>query len=105
MKTNLSDIKERVLANGINGKYVHSDKMTIGHITIKKDAILPSHSHPNEQITQILAGRLQMEIDGLTEILETGDIRIIPSNAIHSAVALADCEVIDTFYPSREDYK
>jgi hypothetical protein len=30
---------------------------------------------------------------------------IIPSDTPHSAVALTDCKVIDTFSPTRDDYK
>ncbi len=79
--------------------------MTIGFVTIEKGAVLPAHSHPQEQATQMISGRLEMTIDGVTQVLEPGTITIIPSNAVHSAVALTDCVVTDTFYPVREDYK
>ena len=46
-----------------------------------------------------------MTINGITQVLEPDSITVIPSNAIHSANALTDCIVIDTFSPVREDYK
>ncbi len=105
MTINIDDIKTKELAKGITGRYVHSKNVTVGYVNIDKGAILPIHSHVNEQITQIISGRLEMTIDGVTKILEPNTITVIPSNAIHSAVALTDCIAIDTFYPIREDYK
>ncbi|MDP5158357.1 MAG: cupin domain-containing protein [Flaviramulus sp.] len=105
MNYKIEDIKPKELAKGITGKYVHSNNMTIGFVTIEKGAILPSHSHFHEQTTQIISGKLEMTISGETKILEPGSVTIIPSNVVHSANALTDCEVTDTFYPVREDYK
>lgn len=105
MSINISEIKPKVLAKGIIGRYIHTTNNTIGFIFIEKGAILPSHSHYNEQITQVISGKLEMTIDDVTKILEPGVITIIPSNIVHSAIALTDCTVTDTFYPVREDYK
>lgn len=105
MTLKFSDLKDKQLIEGIKGKYIHTDNNTIGLVSIKKDAILPAHSHVHEQITQVLSGKLQMTIGSVTQILEPDSITIIPSNTIHSALALTDCLVTDTFYPVREDYK
>lgn len=100
-----SEIPEKILAQGIKGKYIHTENNTVGLINIEKGAILPAHSHMHEQITQVISGKLEMTIDGETKILEPNAITVIPSNAIHSALALTNCVVIDTFFPVREDYK
>ena len=105
MNFNISKIPQRELAKGIKGRYVHTENTTIGFIDIEKGAILPAHSHFHEQTTQIISGKLEMTINGVTEILEPGTITIIPSDVVHSAVALTDCILTDTFYPIREDYK
>ena len=105
MTINISKIKEKELAKGIIGRYIHTENNTIGLVNIEKDAVLPAHSHFHEQITQVISGKLQMTIDGQTQILESDAITLIPSNTTHSAFALTDCVVIDTFYPVREDYK
>ncbi len=105
MTIKIEDIAKKELVRGITGRYVHSKNVTVGYINIDKGAILPEHSHVNEQITQMISGNLEMTINGQTKVLEPDTITIIPSNAIHSAVALTDCVVIDTFYPIREDYK
>lgn len=105
MTKKFADIPAKELAPGIIGKYIHTENVTIGYVDIKQDAVLPSHSHEHEQTTHILTGKLEMTIAGVTKVLISGSITIIPPNIIHSAVALSDCTVIDTFYPIRKDYK
>ena len=105
MTTNISEIPQRLLIKGIRGRYIHTENSTIGFVEIEKGAILPEHSHFHEQTTQIIEGKLEMIIGGETKILEPGMFTIIPSNVSHSAVALTDCLVTDTFCPVREDYK
>lgn len=102
---NISEIPEKELAKGITGRYAHSKNITIGFVNIIKGSVLPAHSHMHEQTTQIISGKLEMTIGDITKILEPGEITIIPSNVVHSAMALTDCVVTDTFYPVREDYK
>jgi len=102
---NISKIPQKDLTEGIKGRYFHTDSNTIGFVDIDKGAVLPAHSHFHEQITQITEGQLEMTIDGITQILEPGTIHFIPSNVVHSAVALTDCKVTDIFSPVREDYK
>ncbi len=105
MTHKFSDIPEKDLVEGIKGKYIHTDNNTVGLINIEEGAVLPAHSHVHEQITQVISGKLEMTIDGITKVLESDSITVIPSNAIHSANALTNCVVIDTFFPVREDYK
>jgi quercetin dioxygenase-like cupin family protein len=101
----ISDIEPKKLAMGITGRYFHTDSSTIGFVDIEKGAILPAHSHVHEQTTQVTEGRLEMTIDDVVQVLEPGMITLIPSNTVHSAIALTDCKVTDIFHPVREDYK
>lgn len=105
MTINISDIPERLLVKGIKGRYIHTETTTFGFVKIEKGAILPEHSHFHEQTTQIIEGKLEMIIGGKTKVLKPGMFTIIPSNVPHSAVALTNCVVTDTFCPVREDYK
>ena len=105
MTLSFSKIPSKELVKGVTGRYAHTKTFTVGYVTIEKGAIMPFHSHIHEQTTQVVSGQLEMTIDGKTEILEPGTIAVIPSNALHSARAITNCEVIDTFCPIREDYK
>lgn len=101
----LKDIQPKELAPGLTGYYTHGTKMTFGLVEIKAGSILPAHHHVHEQITYILEGKLDMKIDGKLCPLTAGMYYVIPSNVVHSAVAVTDCKVIDVFNPVREDYK
>ena len=105
MRKIISKIKTQQLAKGIKGRYFHTDNNTFGFVDIEKDAVLPAHSHMQEQTTQVTEGKLEMTIDGVVQVLEPGMITLIPSNTVHSALALTNCKVTDIFFPVRDDYK
>ena len=102
---NVRDIPSRELTSGIIGKYIHGAGTTLGYVHIRSGSELPSHHHVHEQITFILEGQLEMNIGGETMLLSAGDSHVIPSNTPHSAIARADCVVIDVFAPARDDYR
>ena len=101
----IKDISPKEVVPGITGYYAHGDKQTFGFVEIKKGSVLPEHHHVHEQITYIIEGQLNMVIGGEPCPLTAGMFHVIPSNTPHSAVAITDCKVIDTFSPAREDYK
>lgn len=101
----LSDIKEREIVPGFKAKMVHSDHMTLVFWNIEAGATLPEHSHPNEQMTTVIRGKFEMTVNGETHIMERGSVFVIPSNAGHSGKSIIDSELIDVFYPVREDYR
>ena len=100
----LKDIKARNPIPGFELKFIHGEKMTSAHWQIDKDAVLPEHSHPHEQISIVLEGKLELIIDGVINIMEPGKVAVIPGNTSHSGKALTDCIVLDVFCPIREDF-
>ena len=101
----ITSITPKQLTTGIIGHYVHGEKSTLGLVILEKGSTVPPHQHPQEQITYILEGNLQMVIDGKDYLLEAGSYHVIPSNIVHSAVAVTDCKLVDVFSAVREDYK
>lgn len=101
----LTDIPTREIRPGFFGKMVHGEKSTLAIWDIKKGSRLPEHSHPHEQITLILEGELEMIIGGEKFMMTSGATHAIPSNVPHSAFAHTDAKVIDSFAPSRDDYR
>lgn len=84
---------------------MHGHMMTAGRITIAAGSHFAEHAHPQEQITMILSGRLDMNIGGAAYTLTEGMVHVIPPHTLHSAYAVSDCVVIDVFHPVREDYR
>ncbi len=62
------------------------------------------HSHPNDQIAVMLAGRMLMEIDGEVRIMGPGEFAYVPKNTVHRIETLdEEALVLDVFAPFRED--
>ncbi|HXB95581.1 MAG TPA: cupin domain-containing protein [Puia sp.] len=101
----LQDIPVKQMLPGFFGKMVHGDNSSLVFWEIKKGSSLPEHHHVHEQITHIVEGQLEMVIGGEKYLFTAGTVHVIPSNVPHSAHALTDCRVIDTFAPARDDYR
>ena len=98
--------KEQVNA-GLARRLVTGDRIMLAHVYLKKDALVPQHSHHNEQITYILSGALRFWIgtDRAREIVvREGEVLHIPSNVPHEARALEDTLDVDIFSPPRQDW-
>jgi quercetin dioxygenase-like cupin family protein len=83
---------------------VHTENLTIARLQIAKDAVVPEHSHVNEQVATVERGALRFHIGGRDVVLGAGQSLAIPSNVPHSVVALEDTIVVDIFAPRREDW-
>lgn len=102
----LDTVEERELAPGFFARLVHSEKMTLAYWRIVEGAGLPAHSHPHEQVVNLLEGTFELTVDGRTRVLAPGnDVVVIPPNALHSGRALTPCRILDVFCPVREDYR
>jgi quercetin dioxygenase-like cupin family protein len=102
---NLNKEKEIEFFPGYFGRFVHSNSMTIAYVRIKAGASLPEHSHPHEQICNVIEGEFELTVDGKINLMKANNTYNIPSNAPHSGKAITDCRVIDAFSPVRDDYK
>ena len=101
----LSMLSSEELLPGFDGKFIHTENMSLGYWNIKAGSLLPEHAHVHEQVTHILEGQFEMTIDGKTELVEKGKVAVIPSGVKHSGRAITDCMALDVFQPVREDYK
>ena len=101
----LNSIEEKEPVPGYRVRFVHSQNMTFAYWNISAGAALPSHSHPHEQVANLIEGRFSLTVDGETRELKEGSVVVIPSEAVHSGRAVTDCRIIDVFYPIREDYR
>ncbi len=61
------------------------------------------HSHPHEQLSYCLKGRVRFTIDGKHVEIKAGETVVIPGGARHGAKALEPSALLDTFTPLRED--
>ena len=107
MKHILSEINPTEKIPGFYGRFVHMEGFTLAYWEVKEGAILPEHSHENEQITQVIRGRMRFRMgeNGEQEIeLGPGDVVVIPAFVPHEALAIGDVEEMDLWAPRRQDW-
>ncbi|WP_245947302.1 cupin domain-containing protein [Bacillus taeanensis] len=74
-------------------------------VTFEKNAVGAVHSHPHEQISYIVEGVFQFNLNGQIHIVKKGDSVYVPSNTSHGVKALEHHSIIlDVFTPQREDF-
>jgi len=97
--------KERV-TDVIYRRVISGERAMLAQIYLEKGALVPMHSHENEQITFLLEGTLKFWIGEEKEemILHAGEVLHIPPNVPHQAEALEDCVDVDVFSPPRQDW-
>jgi quercetin dioxygenase-like cupin family protein len=101
----LNDIPVKEIRPGFFGKLLYGEASTLAFWDIMEGSTLPEHHHVHEQITYVIEGQLEMIIGGEKYLFTPGMVHVIPSNVPHSALALTDCRVIDSFVPARDDYR
>lgn len=103
----LDDMPLEVVNPLLSRRLITGERMMYAQVLLKKGAIVPRHSHDNEQITFIVDGALKFWI-GADEsevlVVRAGEVLLIPSNVPHKAEALEDTVDVDIFCPPREDW-
>ena len=88
----------------IERHFVVGGEVMLARILLKKGAVVPLHSHHNEQVTWVQEGALEFQIDGRTVVVRAGEVLCIPPHMPHAATALEDTVDIDVFTPPRADW-
>ena len=88
----------------ISRKVITGRNEMIAQVHLKKDALVPEHSHVSEQISYIVEGALRFWIGGEELVLRAGELVVIPPNVPHKALALEDTLDLDIFSPIRQDW-
>jgi quercetin dioxygenase-like cupin family protein len=83
----------------------YGEQVMIVHFILEEGAVVPPHSHPNEQVGYVVEGEMEMTIGDEILRLQAGDSYLAPANVEHSAQAVQRTVVLDAFAPPREDYK
>jgi quercetin dioxygenase-like cupin family protein len=97
-------VEKEVLNPRIWRKVITGEKAMVAQVFLGKGAVVPEHRHESEQITYILEGALEFEIEGRKIVVSAGEVLRIPSHVPHRAVALEDTLDLDIFSPIRTDW-
>jgi len=105
-----ADIPRETVTSDIARRLFTGERMMLGQIYLDKGAIVPWHSHENEQLTWVLEGALHFWLgkegspDLKEMVIRAGEVLFIPSNVPHKVVALEDTLDVDVFSPPRQDW-
>ena len=61
---NLDQVQSSELMPRLHFRLIHSDSMTLSFVRIEKGAPLPEHSHPQEQVTIMQKGTMELTVEG-----------------------------------------
>jgi quercetin dioxygenase-like cupin family protein len=82
----------------------HDDALMMVRVRFEPGAVGAIHQHPHRQVTHVDAGRFEVEIGGVRQILEAGDSFFVPPNVPHGVTALEEGTLLDVFAPARADF-
>ena len=103
--TDWDKIPAKQTAPGIKRQMIVGKSVMICRFTFDPFVVTAEHTHPHEQMTLVIKGRVKFTISGEVQIVSAGDVLHFPPHNRHGATML-DEEVIliDIFSPIREDF-
>jgi len=103
---NPEGISGRTLAPGVTAKIASGEKMMLSLVTLAPNAVVPTHSHPHEQMGFMVSGTLELTIEGETRVLSGNDMYLVPGGVPHAAKGGPGGAVaLEAFSPPREEYR
>jgi quercetin dioxygenase-like cupin family protein len=99
-----ADIPVEPMNKSVTRQALHCSTLTIARLVLAKGAVVPFHSHTNEQVSTVESGRLRFIVGAEEIIVEKGESLQIPSGIPHTVEALEDSVALDVFSPAREDW-
>ena len=94
------------LGTGVRTRTFWGQDLMFSLVELDANAVVPTHSHPNEQGPYLLSGGFTATIGGETRWVGPGQLFIVPGGVEHSVCVGSEAtRVVDLFAPAREDLK
>jgi quercetin dioxygenase-like cupin family protein len=92
--------------NGIVGRTIHGERVTLSLLELDADAVVPEHAHANEQLGLLLEGSMTFTIGAETRELGPGATWRILADVPHSVVVGPDgALIVEVWAPIRDDWQ
>lgn len=100
--TAADDLASYEVASGLFFRPFYGENISLNFVTFPPDSGFPAHVHPEEQISIVSEGEMEITIGDRTQVVKPGDIIHFPPNVPHSGKTLdKPCRLIDIFSPPR----
>ncbi|MGH8254952.1 MAG: cupin domain-containing protein [Steroidobacteraceae bacterium] len=91
---NINDVPAGPAYSTTHGSLVKGERAMCGLMRIPRGTGAHPHSHPNEQWSYVIEGKLLIDIGGVKTLVPPGFLIYMPPNVVHSATASADADVV-----------
>ena len=100
--THMDDLASYEIAAGLFFRPVYADNVSLNFVTFPPESGFPSHVHPEEQISIVREGEMEIEINNEWCTVRPGDVIVFPPNVPHAGrTRESPCRLIDIFSPPR----
>lgn len=100
-----NEIETKDLGGGVTRKVLaHNENLMLCYLHFDKGAVGAVHHHPHTQISYVVSGAFEFEIDGVKKIVRAGDSLYKQSEVLHGCVCLEEGVLLDIFTPERKDF-
>lgn len=88
---------------GLVFRPVLGEQMMVSFVTYEPDTVAPMHTHEEEQISFVIDGEFEFDLDGDKRVMRRGMAVVIPPFVPHGARTYdTTCFQIDVFHPPRK---
>jgi quercetin dioxygenase-like cupin family protein len=102
---NWSSIPIERPAPGIERQMVVGEHLMICRFRFAPLLVTPEHTHPHEQMSLVVSGRVRFFLEGVERIASPGDVLHFPPHSLHGATMMdEEVVIVDIFTPVREDF-
>jgi quercetin dioxygenase-like cupin family protein len=102
------ELRRETVAEGRTRLQVHTERLMMVVMDLADGPAAqpdPPHSHPHEQISYVVSGRVRYFVADEHADLEPGDLVTIPAGVPHRVQPLSPAvRLADAFHPIREDF-
>jgi quercetin dioxygenase-like cupin family protein len=99
----LDGVKPVEFLAGLEFRPLVGDGLMVNFARYAPNTTAPMHTHEEEQITFVLEGEFEFELEGDVRVMRPGMAVVVPPNVPHGARTLATtCFEVDVFHPPRK---
>ncbi len=86
---------------GWRGRFCDSVAMSFAQYEIAEGAWIHEHHHEEEEVWIVVEGRLEVCVDGETQVAGPGDVVVVPGDTPHKVTALTPARAVIANHPLR----
>jgi quercetin dioxygenase-like cupin family protein len=106
--TKRSELTPEIIAPGRTRYLAYTEKLMVVVVDFQDGPTSepdPPHSHPHEQVSYVVSGKINFFLNNEPTHLGPGDLFTVPPNLPHAVQLLTKhVQLVDTFTPIRQDF-